>query len=238
MSGAGRRFHSPGRAAARFVAQRGVLKPTIWSVVAPRVIGAEKLAKLPKAFVVVANHTSHLDAPLIVTGLPYKHARYLATGAAADYFFDVWWRRGLTGLFFNAFPVDRSGANPRSMSARSLLERGVPLLVFPEGTRSKDGRVAKFKPGAAAIASSAGAPILPLAIIGAYESHPRGSSWPKRGRLPVGLVCGEPMYARENETPQDFIERVRDEVIRLYDAHRDEILGPPETDRNPEEGAS
>ncbi|MBN9605424.1 MAG: 1-acyl-sn-glycerol-3-phosphate acyltransferase [Actinomycetales bacterium] len=228
MAQHGRRYTSPGRTAARYVAQRGILKPTVWSVVSPTIIGRERLKKLPKAFVVVANHTSHLDAPLIVTGLPYKYARYLATGAAADYFFDVWWRRGLTGLFFNAFPVDRTGSNPKSMSARTLLEKGVPLLVFPEGTRSKDGTIAPFKSGAAAIASSAGAPILPLAIIGAYEAHPRGSSWPKRGRLPVGLVCGDPMYAREGETAQQFMARVREEVIRLYDTHRDDILGSPE----------
>ena len=89
--------------------------------------------------------------PLIMGALPRPLARYLAAGAAGDYFFDVWWRRGLTALFFNAFPVDRSGKNPRNVSAKMLLEHDVPVLVFPEGTRSKDGIPGHFKPGAAAL---------------------------------------------------------------------------------------
>ena len=62
---------------------------------------------LSRPFVVVSNHASHLDAPLILGSLPRKLSRYAAAGAAADYFFDVWWRKSLTSLFFNAFPVNR-----------------------------------------------------------------------------------------------------------------------------------
>ena len=138
------------------------------------VVGTKLLKNVPKAFVVVANHSSHLDAPLIMGALPRKQARYLAAGAAADYFFDVWWRRGLTALFFNAFPVDRSGSNPRSVSAKSLLDRGVPLLVFPEGTRSKTGEMGRFKPGAASLAIASDVPCVPVALIGAGAAHPRG----------------------------------------------------------------
>lgn len=226
------RFTSRAQAAARFVAQRGILKPVAWSVVDVTVLGAERLKGLGKSFVVVANHSSHLDAPLIMGALPRRHARYLAAGAAADYFFDVWWRRGLTALFFNAFPVDRTGANPRSVSARGLLERGVPLLVFPEGTRSKDGRIGHFKPGAAALALATRTPCLPVAIIGASIAHPRGSSWPKRGRLPVGVVFGAPISPEPDESAADFMNRVRDEIVRLHDEHADRILTP----KKPAEG--
>ncbi|WP_284298184.1 lysophospholipid acyltransferase family protein [Homoserinibacter gongjuensis] len=180
---------------ARFVAQRGILKPVTWSVVKVTVVGRRKLRDVPRAFVVVANHSSHLDAPLILGALPRRLARYLAAGAAADYFFDVWWRRGLTALFFNAFPVDRKGVNQRAVSAKTLLERGVPLLVFPEGTRSKNGEMGHFKQGAASLAIATDVPCLPVALIGAGIAHPRGSSWPKPGRLPVGVVFGAPMRA-------------------------------------------
>lgn len=226
MSSTRDRFTSRLQAAARFVAQRGILKPVLWSVVSVTVLGRERLAGLGRGFVVVANHSSHLDAPLIMTTLPRRAARYLAAGAAADYFFDVWWRRGLTALFFNAFPVDRSGASPRSVSARSLLERGVPLLVFPEGTRSRDGSIGAFKSGAASLASATGTSCVPVAIIGASIAHPRGSSWPKRGRLPVGVVFGDPLVARDGETTTDFTTRIRDEIVRLHDAHADRILTP------------
>ena len=218
------RYTSAGQAAARFVAQRWLLKPLVWSLVSVTVVGRKALKNLNSSFVVVANHSSHLDAPLIFGSLPRKLSRYLAAGAAADYFFDVWWRRGLTALFFNGFPVDRSGIHPRSVSAKELLQRGVPLLVFPEGTRSKDGTFGNFKPGAAALAASVGVPCLPVALIGANRAHPRGSNWPKPGRLPVGVVFGAPMLAEDGESAADFMGRVRAEIARLRDEHSDRIL--------------
>lgn len=221
------RFTSRPRAAARFVAQRMILKPVVWGVTKVTVVGKARARQLPDAFVVVANHSSHLDAPLIICGLPYAKARNLSTGAAADYFFDVWWRRGLTTLFFNAFPIDRGGGHRRPTSAKVLLQRGVPLLVFPEGTRSKDGgrTMGHFKPGAAALASSADVPCLPVAIVGAGRAHPRGSKWPGPGRLPVGVVFGEPMYAEPGEAPPAFMQRVKAEIERLLAEHSPRILG-------------
>jgi len=220
------RFTSPAIAVARFVAQRVILKPVVWSVTRVTVLGKNELTGLSGAFVVVANHTSHLDAPLIFGALPRRLARYLAAGAAADYFFDVRWRRGLTALFFNAFAVDRSGVGPRGVSAKSLLSRGIPLIVFPEGTRSRDGSLGHFKPGAAALAAGAQVPCLPVAIIGASIAHPRGSKWPGPGRLPVGVVFGSPMYAAPGETPKEFVKRVRAEIARLTDLHSEQILSP------------
>ncbi|GAA2074454.1 hypothetical protein GCM10009840_05020 [Pseudolysinimonas kribbensis] len=218
------RFNSKGHAAGRFVAQHLILKPVVWSLVTVQIIGREKVRKTSGAFVVVANHSSHLDAPLILGSLPRRMSRYLAAGAAADYFFDVWWRRGLTALFFNAFPVDRSGNHPRRVSAKELLQRGVPLLVFPEGTRSKDLKLHAFKPGAAALATSVGVPVLPVALIGAGEAHPRGSSWPKPGRLPVGVVYAEPMQAEPGETAAEFMARVKVVIEGLIAEHGPRIL--------------
>jgi 1-acyl-sn-glycerol-3-phosphate acyltransferase len=223
------RFTSPGQANARFVAQRGLLKGVVWGMLRVKIIDRDKLKGVKRPFVVVANHSSHLDAPLIMGALPRPLARYLAAGAAGDYFFDVWWRRGLTALFFNAFPVDRSGNNPRNVSAKTLLEHDVPVLVFPEGTRSKDGVPGHFKPGAAALSASTGAPILPIAIIGAHESHPRGSKWPTMG-LPVGVVFGSPMSARPDENPTQFMARVRDQVVAMHDQHSARILDPKSSD--------
>jgi len=231
------RFTSKAQAVARFVAQRGILKPVTWSVVKVTVVGRRRLRDVPRAFVVVANHSSHLDAPLILGALPRKLARYLAAGAAADYFFDVWWRRGLTALFFNAFPVDRTGTGSRNVSAKSLLERDVPLLVFPEGTRSKNGELGHFKQGAASLAIATDVPCVPVALIGAGIAHPRGSNWPKPGRLPVGVVFGEPLRAEPGETPVAFMARIRARIEHLHDAYAPRILsaspGNPEPDASP-----
>ncbi len=218
------RYTSKPMAMARYVAQRVLLGGVIRSILTVRILGREKLGELRGAFVVVANHSSHLDAPLIFTTLPRRLARYLAAGAAADYFFDVKWRKGLTALFFNAFPIHRSGLNRPASEARSLLQRGVPLLVFPEGTRSRTGRIGTFKSGAAALANASNVPCVPVAIIGAGIAHPRGSKWPKAGRPPVAVVYGEPVFAEAGESPSDYMRRVRGEVQRLHDEHAHAVL--------------
>jgi len=237
MSARADRFTSKGRAAARFVAQRGLLKPVAWSTVSVEVHGRKELKSVGRSFIVIANHSSHLDAPLIMGSLPRRMARYLAAGAAADYFFDVWWRRSLTGLFFNAFPVDRSGVNPRSVSAKVLLQKGVPLLVFPEGTRAKDYRkLGHFKPGAAALSAATGFPCIPVALVGAGRAHPRGGKWPKPGRLKVGVVYGAPMYVREGEVPNEFMARIKAEIERMLAEYGPRILGSDQPEPSPEEG--
>lgn len=176
-------------------------------------------------YVLVANHTSHVDAPMLAQGLPWSQARYLSTGVAADYFFTIWYRRLFVRLMFNAFPISRGGDRKYAGFSRRLLRAGVPILVFPEGTRQTTGRIGEFKPGAAALAIGVGIPVIPAAIVGGYEAMPKGRSWPKKGRPPVRVVFGEPMLAREDEPAVDFSARIRERVQSLYDEHHDEVLG-------------
>ena len=211
------RYTSPLHASARFVAQRGLLKPLVWRLATVTVLGQEKLDSLSRPFVVVSNHTSHLDTPLIYGALPRKLSRYVAAGAAADYFFDVWWRKGLTALFFNAFPVDRVGLRGRKGLATSLLDDGVPLLLFPEGTRSRTGEMGSFKPGAAALCISRDVPCLPVAIVGAAEAMPYGKNWPEGGRPPVFVTFGKPMRSEDGESVSQFSTRIAKEVRELVD---------------------
>ena len=210
------RFTSSGFAVMRFVAQRMMLKPLVWSLVRVSVTGKDALKTVKAPFIVVANHSSHLDAPLIIGSLPRPLARYLAAGAAADYFFDVKWRKWLTALFFNAFPVDRGGTRTRTGLSRQLLERGVPLLIFPEGGRSKTGVMGPFKAGAAALAISCDVPCVPIAIVGASVAMPRGQNWPSSGRFPVTVVFGAPMRCKEGESADAYSHRLQGEVQRLH----------------------
>lgn len=212
------RFTSRTVAAIRFVAQRGMLKPLVWSLVRVDTVGRDRLSSLNAPFIVIANHSSHLDAPLIIGALPRRHARYLAAGAAADYFFDVAWRKWLTTLFFNAFAVERNSEGKRSGASRALLERRVPLLLFPEGGRSRHGEMGRFKPGAAALSIASGAPIVPIALVGASAAMPRGVNWPKRGRPPVTVVFGEPTNAVDGEATEDFSRRLAAEVRQLHES--------------------
>ena len=216
MSDPVRRFRSPALTAARFVAQRGLLRPIVWRLVRVDVSGRERLRGLKGAFVVVANHSSHLDAPLIFGSLPWRWAKHLAAGAAADYFFDVKWRTWLTVLFFNAYPVDRSGGRNRPRLSKALIEAGVPLLLFPEGGRARDGEgIRRFKPGAAALAMGTDVPVVPIGLIDAQRAMPRNRSWPVKGRPSVAVVVGEPLRAAEGESVEDFTRRLQQEVERL-----------------------
>ena len=217
-----RRFTSRRHAAARFVAQHMILKTVVWSLTRVSVIGRERLTDVGGAFIVVANHSSHLDAPLITGALPRRLSRYLAAGAAADYFFDVRWRKWLTALFFNAFPVDRSGKSNGPGMSKRLLAIGVPLLIFPQGGRSRIEKIEEFKPGAAALSISSDVPMVPVAIVGASIAMPRGVSWPVPGRKPVAVVFGQPMRALPSETTPEFSARVAQTITELHTTYSNE----------------
>ncbi|MGD7789091.1 lysophospholipid acyltransferase family protein [Propionibacteriaceae bacterium Y1700] len=217
------RYSSPLHAAARYVTQRLLLKPVAWSSVTMSVEGTERLKGLKPPYVVVANHSSHLDATAIVCAIPWKVGGNLATGAAADYFFTKWHRKVFTALLFNAFPIERSGVRNKKSVAATLLSENVPILLFPEGTRSYTGAMATFKPGAAALSINQGIPVVPVAVVGAHEAMPRGRSWPKPGRPPVRLVFGAPMEAEPGETPVAFSARLAQAVRDLFDPVADEM---------------
>ncbi|WP_205857834.1 lysophospholipid acyltransferase family protein, partial [Phytoactinopolyspora endophytica] len=189
-----------------------MLKPLVWSLTRVEVRVQGDLRGLRGSFVVVSNHASHLDTPLVLGALPRRLSRYLAAGAAADYFFEVRWRKWLTSLVFNTFPVDRTGARAHSGVSKRLLSRGVPLLIFPEGGRSPSGRIGGFKPGAAALAIACGVPCVPVAIVGAHEAMPRGQWWPVRGRPSVVVSIGAPVWALPGESAGAFTERLAAEV--------------------------
>jgi 1-acyl-sn-glycerol-3-phosphate acyltransferase len=196
--------------AARAALQRYGLAPLINAEVSPRVEGLDVLSSIAPPVIFVANHSSHLDAPLVLTSLPPAWRARTATGAAADYFFDVWWRAAATALVFNAFPVERARGKGRTTRlARDLIAEGWNILVFPEGTRSKDGWVRDFRLGAARLAVEAGVPVVPIGMRGSYQSMPRGKGWPAKGRLPVSVRFGRPVRPEPGEDATAFNARVR-----------------------------
>lgn len=201
--------------AARAGLRRSVLVPVTWSQTKPIVEGIDYLENLSGPVVFVANHSSHLDTPLIVGSLPKRFADRLAVGAAADYFFDARWRAITSALFFNTFPVERHrSGRPRSLAAE-LLDDGWSLLLFPEGTRSEDGTMAVFKAGVAQLCASRGVPVVPVGLRGAYMAMPRGRGWPVPGRPRVAVRYGRPLYPVEGEGFRELRERMTRAVARL-----------------------
>lgn len=212
------RYTSAGPGSARFVAQHLVMKPYMWSALTVHVHGRRNLDSVKAPFIVVANHSSHVDAPLIFGGLPRRLSKNLSAGAAADYFFQAWYKALPTTLFFNSFPVERQGASGRRGMAGVLLNESVPLLIFPEGTRSRTGAMARFTPGAFALSITRNAPILPIALVGAYAAMPYGANVPVTGRPPVHIVFGRPLRAAPGEIAHQFAERVSRYVVEMHDA--------------------
>ncbi|AWE41663.1 MULTISPECIES: lysophospholipid acyltransferase family protein [unclassified Actinobaculum] len=207
------RYLDEGRMRRRRRVRKLVTRPVISTVVRPTVLGEENIEGLKGAFILVPNHSSHLDAPMVFSLLPDSLTERLATGAAADYFYRRKGISALTSLFFNSYPIERAGhrrgkerGQAAGMTGR-LLRAGVPILVFPEGSRSRNGEIGAFKPGAAALSLKVGVPIVPIAMAGGHEAMPVGSVFPKVGSE-VFLFIGAPMYGKEGESAEEFMARV------------------------------
>ncbi|MDR0488062.1 MAG: 1-acyl-sn-glycerol-3-phosphate acyltransferase [Propionibacteriaceae bacterium] len=211
-------YRSPVKSGVRFIAQDVMLKSFVWSICKVEVHGTELLENVDAPFIVIANHSSHLDASLILGSLPRRLSKHVATGAAADYFFDKKLKALTTSLFFNAYPVERKGSGTHRGLTGRLLDAGIPLLIFPEGTRSRTGAMGTFKPGVAALSIARSVPCIPMALVGAYAAWPYSRSMPPTNHPDVHVVIGHPMTAHSGESPQDFAARMQRNVAEMYNS--------------------
>src|SRR5262245_13982807 len=135
---------------------------------------------------VCANHQSMFDPPLVGLTCP-RRMNYLAR----DTLFRVPLLAPLI-KFLDAIPIDREGGGLAGLKETlRRLRGGEQVLIFPEGTRTRDGEVAPLKPGFIAVARRSGVPLVPVGLDGAYQAWPRTSRWPRGGRIAV--VIGEPI---------------------------------------------
>ncbi|MGH4026376.1 MAG: lysophospholipid acyltransferase family protein [Pseudonocardiaceae bacterium] len=200
----------------RSALQRGLLKPVTWSQTRPTVHGREYLDAVRGPAIFVANHSSHLDTPLILGSLPPRITEKLAVGAAADYFFDSRTRAAATTLLFNAFPVERRGSRKGRSLAADLVDDGWSLLLYPEGSRTVDGWLTAFKLGAAQLCSMKQVPAVPIALRGTFAAMPRGRRWPRPGRPPVTVRIGRPLHIEPDESVTAFRTRLARAVAALW----------------------
>ncbi|MFL5358391.1 AMP-binding protein [Archangium sp.] len=134
-------------------------------------------------FLVIANHTSHLDMGLVKVVLGEQGQR-LTTLAARDYFFDTPLKRAYFENFTDLIPMDRHGSLRESLRlAGNALRQGFNLLIFPEGTRSVTGELLKFKPTLGYLALTYEVDVLPVYLKGAFEALPKGRMVPKSREL-------------------------------------------------------
>ena len=165
-----------------------------------QIVGEEHLRN-NRSFVLVANHSSHLDAVCLLAGLPLRRLHRAFPAAAADYFFKSVPRTWIATIIVNALPFARQTQIRHSLAiCRELLANaGNVLIIFPEGTRSKSGEIQDFKPGIGALVAGRDVPVLPCYIDGAFRAWPKGKRIPRPHK--VRLIIGAPRnYAT---TPSD-----------------------------------
>jgi 1-acyl-sn-glycerol-3-phosphate acyltransferase len=198
----------------------GVLAPLLYVYVKRRVDGREVLGEeLTAPVIFVANHSSHLDTPTILRAMPRRWRNRTAVAAAADYFYKSRWRARSAALVFNTVPLGRKGGglgNGATDHVDKLIEEGWNLLMFPEGTRSRTGKIGKVHSGAAVLAGKHRLNIVPIWIRGTHEAMPPGQNWPKRlpGRLfsrraKVEIRFGPPIPPRDPEERHEVMAQVR-----------------------------
>jgi 1-acyl-sn-glycerol-3-phosphate acyltransferase len=188
----------------------GILGPVMGSYIRRRVHGLEHFEELRAPVVFVANHSSHMDTPVILRSLPRRWRQRTAVAAAADYFYRNRLVAAGVSWAFATVPMARSGGGLSEDAAGHvdrLLDQRWNLLMYPEGTRSRNGRMGRLRSGAVVLAADHGMGIMPIAVQGTYDAMPPGRSWPKRlwrglrpVRYPVEVHFGPPVYPAEHAT--------------------------------------
>lgn len=211
------------------------MRPLVWLLANPRVSAPPNLAAAGESapLLIVANHVTAYDGPLVEYALPghvrrhiaaamsgemledFRHARNPDHGPGYGRFFPygpfAYWL--LTALF-NVFPLPRSRDFQRSFAhAGEALDRGYHVLVFPEGTRSAQGQLAHFRSGIGLLVKQSDAPVLPVAIRGLGELKARGRGWFRSGTIEVRV--GNPIRFAPETSESAITERLHAEVAKL-----------------------
>ncbi len=197
----------------------GVFRSIIQTYSRREVVGHEHLERLGAPVIFVANHCSHVDTPALLLSLPARWRRRTAVAAATDYFYAKRPLAVAVSLAFGTIPLERRGRGMDTDAVThidQLIDSGWSLVVFAEGTRSRDGRVGRMRPGAAALAARHGVPIVPVHISGTHQAMPPGRPWMVRpeggGRLArhaIRVSFGAPIQVGDRDDPLEVMEIVR-----------------------------
>jgi long-chain acyl-CoA synthetase len=209
-----------------------IMRPLTWLLAAPRVVGPRQ--PLPQGpLLIVANHVTDFDGPLVEYALAGPMRRHIAAAMAGEMLEDYrhWrnpeWPPGRKGFYFvgppiywlitalfNVFPLPRQRDFQASFThAGKAMDRGYNVLVFPEGRESAEGQLARFRPGIGLLARQCDAPVLPVAIRGLGELKTGRRRWFRSGTIEVHV--GEAIRFRPQETEAAITARLHDEVERL-----------------------
>lgn len=180
----------------------------IGQVFFPRTIIGKEHVPEQGSFILASNHISNLDPILI--GLSFnRRVSYMAK--------DSLFRKPILRFLFHsveAFPVKRGASDVRALrETLRRLKRGVPVVVFPEGTRQGSGKQEKINPGIGFLAVKSGVPVVPVHIDGSGYVLPPGARIPKRGRVTISF--GKPLSFKEGQDYQEIVLSIMEEVKAL-----------------------
>ena len=169
----------------------------------PKVIGAENVPK-EGAMIMAANHMSNWDPTILGTYLP-RTVGYMAK--------EELFKPAIAGAIIkslNAFPVKRGASDRGAIKmALNILKKGLCLGIFPEGTRSRDGKLHKAQAGVSLIAAMSKAPVVPTALIGTNKI------WSKEEKFPqLTIVFGEPIYYEGKSNDKAALEEFSQEIMK------------------------
>ena len=170
-------------------------------------------------FVIAANHGSHLDGLVLAETLPARFTGRIFSLAAADYFFEKPSRTVFATQWVNALPLRRGGSAGKALGAlrERLLGGDCIFLVFPEGSRSRDGTRSPFKAGIGMLVAETEVPVVPCHLAGTFEAWPPHRRFPRPGRVRIRFGEPEAFSDRENSRSGwiDIARSLEERVERL-----------------------
>lgn len=165
---------------------------------------------LPRSgpFVLVANHASHFDALVLGAALPLSLRDQMHPLAAGDVFFETPARAAFAAHFLNALPVWRRNVGRHGLDdlRKRLIEEDAIYILFPEGARSRDGKMLPFKPGVGMMVAETPALVVPCHLEGTFEAYPAGSTLPRWRK--IRLRIGKPRDFRQEPNSRVGWERI------------------------------
>ncbi len=158
----------------------------------------------------VSNHQSFMD-PVLATMALHREGNYMARDSL---FRHPLFRRLIESL--NAFPVKRNAADVGAIKeSLRRLKQGKVVLLFPEGTRTEDGRIGAMLPGVGAIAMKARVPIVPTLIDGVFQTWPKGQLLPSAGNVIVEYGCPLTMDDYAGMSPEELMDAIRGRLLAM-----------------------
>ena len=160
------------------------------------------------SYILVCNHTSHLDTMGLLYSVPLRQIHRTFPAAAADYFFSSLPRSAVSAVLINALPFDREvkGAESLTVCSELLKNDGNVLIIFPEGTRTTTGDMARFRSGIGRLVVGTNLPVVPCHLAGGTDAWPKGKAFPRPRRL--RLRVGEPRTYGHLDKSADSVKEI------------------------------